>query len=304
MADVNAAKPDSSTTALKAAAEKQGAKNDAEGAWHDGQIYLFHDRLASPARALFVALHEAGHNGFSTLFGRGVNVPFLDIFASNETVRKAAREKRARNKDMTIPKAVEEVLADMSGRGETAGWMDKLVSWVRGLLKKAGLVDASRISDAEVRQIVSRAMDSLRGDGGTSVFGSAALSRADQIESAAGNNGDFSLTNPDISFSRAPMPAGTWGSPEPTKLDDAIYTMQDKHIDTKRVVEAIRKVSGQIADRFDPYLQEELYHGRSAKGVKDFLDTELIPLAAGYALAPGNHRRNRNLPMGAARAGT
>jgi hypothetical protein len=56
----------------------------------------------------------------------------------------------------------------------------------------------------------------------------------------------------------------TWDTPEPSKLDDFLYTLQDKQIDLKRIVQAIKAKVGQIADRWNPYLQEELYHGRTA----------------------------------------
>ena len=69
-----------------------------------------------------------------------------------------------------------------------------------------------------------------------------------------------------------------WDVSEPSKMDDVIYALQDKHIDMKRVVQAIMGAGKKIRDSFNPYLQEELFHGRAAKGVKDFLDFELRPL--------------------------
>lgn len=69
----------------------------------------------------------------------------------------------------------------------------------------------------------------------------------------------------------------TWDAPEPSKLDNVIYELQNKHVDTKRVIEAINK-NGQIKDSFDPYLQEELYHKRTAKRVSDFQTQEMKPL--------------------------
>lgn len=71
---------------------------------------------------------------------------------------------------------------------------------------------------------------------------------------------------------------GAWEVSEPSKMDDVLYALQDKHIDTKRVVQAIVGTGKKIRDAFNPYLQEELFHGRAAKGVKDFLDFELRPL--------------------------
>ena len=54
--------------------------------------------------------------------------------------------------------------------------------------------------------------------------------------------------------------------------------MQDKHIDTKRVVDAITAKVGQIKDAVNVYLQEELFHGRAAKRVADFGAMELKPV--------------------------
>lgn len=75
----------------------------------------------------------------------------------------------------------------------------------------------------------------------------------------------------------------------PTKLDNFIRKMQDKQIDTKRLVQAVRDQIGDLGDQWNPYLQEELYHGRAAKKTKDFLTDELKPLlqmmqAAGVSL--------------------
>ncbi len=95
-----------------------------------------------------------------------------------------------------------------------------------------------------------------------------------QIKSAIGNNGQFDPSNPDITKS-----AGReWQSPGMSKFDDMVYTMQDKQVDTKRVVEAIRSAKDGLAEDLDVYLQEELYHGRAAKRTEDFVSKELQPL--------------------------
>jgi diguanylate cyclase (GGDEF)-like protein len=102
-----------------------------------------------------------------------------------------------------------------------------------------------------------------------------------QIKSATGNNGNFDPKNPSILQSRAP--SSQWAVADAPKvlgldLDDIVYSMQNKQVDMKKVVSAIKKASGDIKDRFNPYLQEELFHGRAAKGVSEFLDTELRPM--------------------------
>lgn len=85
-------------------------------------------------------------------------------------------------------------------------------------------------------------------------------------------------------FSRAqnifgkPMPAASWQIQDSVMDSRVVYPLQDKFVDTKRVVEAINSAVGQIEDKWDPYLQEKLYHGVVAKQTKDFANDELKPL--------------------------
>lgn len=104
----------------------------------------------------------------------------------------------------------------------------------------------------------------------------------EQIKSAIGNNGNFDSNNANIRFSR--KPGSTFDSPEPSRLDDLIYKLQNKHIDLKRVLESIRDTGAQMVDQWNTYLQEELFHGRAAKRTKDFVTQELKPLIAGLKL--------------------
>lgn len=72
-----------------------------------------------------------------------------------------------------------------------------------------------------------------------------------------------------------------WTLQPDTKLDtkdSVIYKLLDKNIDLKRVVNAIRGTVGDLGTRWNPYLQEELYHGRTAKQTKDFMSDEMSPL--------------------------
>lgn len=70
----------------------------------------------------------------------------------------------------------------------------------------------------------------------------------------------------------------TWGRPDDRKTDDIVYYLANKQIDTKRVIDEIEKARGKLQDRWNAYLQEELYHGRTAKQANDFLQQELVPL--------------------------
>lgn len=105
---------------------------------------------------------------------------------------------------------------------------------------------------------------------------------SNQIKSANNNNGDFDPANPDIRFSRSNAQQSNlipkWDAPTDNKLDDVVYALQDKHIDLKRVSQSIKKAGTDIADRWNAYLQEELYHGRTAKRTQDFIKNDLDPL--------------------------
>ncbi|TXH43245.1 MAG: hypothetical protein E6Q97_34390, partial [Desulfurellales bacterium] len=110
----------------------------------------------------------------------------------------------------------------------------------------------------------------------------------EQIKSAIGNNGQFDPTNPDIRFSRTSTATGAqsaWDAPTPTGFDDVIYKLQDKNIDAKRVIEAITKSVGKVADAVNVYLQEELFHGRAASRVAEFGARELKPMLNQMKLA-------------------
>lgn len=78
--------------------------------------------------------------------------------------------------------------------------------------------------------------------------------------------------------SAMPTSSAPWESPSASKWDDMVYRMQDKHVDTKRVMQAIEDTSGAISDDLDVYLNERLFHGRSAKRTQDFVNDELNPL--------------------------
>jgi hypothetical protein len=74
------------------------------------------------------------------------------------------------------------------------------------------------------------------------------------------------------------VPQGTVDVEPTGTRDNLIYLLQDKQIDLKRVIEGLRKAGRDIAERWDAYLKEELFHGRSATRIKFFVDRELQPL--------------------------
>ena len=74
---------------------------------------------------------------------------------------------------------------------------------------------------------------------------------------------------------------GAWSitvDPKMELQDGLIYKLLDKNIDVKRIVEAVKSTGKEIASRWNPYLQEELYHGRTANASQEFQDNEWLPL--------------------------
>jgi hypothetical protein len=62
------------------------------------------------------------------------------------------------------------------------------------------------------------------------------------------------------------------------RKDNLIFLLQDKQIDLKRIIDGLKAQGKEIADKWNAYLQEELFHGRSATRVKFFINRELNPL--------------------------
>jgi len=128
--------------------------------------------------------------------------------------------------------------------------------------------------------------------------------QSNQLKSAIGNTGEFNPEVADIRYEEV----GKDGQEKPTKearnylgqkvqanwafpednikhfggisdeaIDNFIYKIQDKQIDTKRAQQAIEKAAGEIEENLNVYQKEQLYHGRTATGIREFLLNELMP---------------------------
>lgn len=112
----------------------------------------------------------------------------------------------------------------------------------------------------------------------------------------------YSRSNPQSSLTPE------WKTPDASKFDSVVYKLQDKNIDLKRVTQAIKDAGNEISDRWNAYLQEELYHGRTAKRTQEFLKNDLEPLITemrmrGVAMADfeeylwARHAEERNIQI-------
>lgn len=107
-----------------------------------------------------------------------------------------------------------------------------------------------------------------------------------QIKSATSNTGEYSTLSGKINEHRQPN-AASWHAPAITspRWENIVFNLQDKHLDTKKVIAAINESRGApVPEQQDVYLQEELFHGRAAKMSEDFLNRELKPLLQDMAL--------------------
>lgn len=115
-----------------------------------------------------------------------------------------------------------------------------------------------------------------RGEGGGVSPGGG--TRADTAARSGSARGDQGSPQYSVPLTQA------WTVPEPGRMDAVIRTLQDRHIDTKRVLKSIRDFGGTVPEFADVYLQEELLHGRAAKAVQDFVSKELKPLVEDMAM--------------------
>jgi len=241
---------------------KRDKAYDAAGAWHNGEIYLFRNNIINTNHALFTMLHESTHEGLRRVFGKEIDATLMGIYLSNKDIKQQADALRATHKDLSLVGSVEESLADMGGNGIKASVMDKLVAFVRNFLRRLGM--NLTVSDGEVRVLVTRALDSLKSPSKVTHY---------TIGSA------YSKPTPRLSpVVQSNTPNQQWQNPDKSKLDNVIYMLQNKFVDLKRVIQGIQKAGNSIDDKWNPYLQEELYTGRTATRTKDFIKHELEPL--------------------------
>lgn len=142
-------------------------------------------------------------------------------------------------------------------------FLGKLKQWLKEFAEKAKAIFGLS-SDAPI----IRALDSLyKADG---QFQSARmLTGGSMFENVEPKKVKIDRKN----YKGDPAPLATWAQEADNRYitDDFIYKMQDRLIDTKRVLQAIKKQVGDISTKWDTYKREILYHGRASDAVKKFL---------------------------------
>lgn len=256
--------------------KSQGATGEARGFIYKGKVYLLSDQLKGPQQIAEVLFHEVlGHYGLRGAFGESLT-PILQQIGTmrRRDVVAKAREYGMVKKGLSDSatwaamsakdrlSAAEEVLAEMAQTQPNIGFVQRAISAIRNWLRaNVPGFKSLRLTDADIIQ--------------------AYILPARGFVTRSKETGAQSLERAMMAFSRTSTATGTqsaWDAPVQTGFDDVIYKLQDKNIDLKRVVEAITKSAGQVADSVNAYLKEELFHKRAAKRVEDFGDRELKPL--------------------------
>lgn len=298
---------------LRRVAGLENSPDDVKGVYWNGVIHAVAGAHADPVDLQStVARHEVTHAGIYALYGsKGARaIALKDIASKNPNLRRAADEwyatygeekigeymkggvSRADAERMTRLDAIEEGLAHGSqDLGNTLNGWKAFVATIQKGLRAMGLNALAdhleTASNAEVLSFLNmarRATEESRREGATSA--QPAFARTSVNLPPFNFPGKSPPATPPPTPPTPPQAPKTtlatpnsWTGPAASRADNIIYTLQDKHVDTKRVVKAIENAhQQQLDDAVDPYLQEELFHGRAAAGVDDFLHAELKPL--------------------------
>lgn len=133
----------------------------------EGVVYLVADHLHSPEDVALAVAHEVtGHYGLRDLLGNSYGKLMNDIYNSVPEIKAEADAKMQETPSLTREIAVEEILAEKAetqpGKTGLSAALSRIFyaikAFVRNTLGKMGFKpDMTRISDAEVRQIVANA---------------------------------------------------------------------------------------------------------------------------------------------------
>jgi N12 class adenine-specific DNA methylase/predicted RNA methylase len=232
------------------------------------RVALIAANLPTIERAKQVARHELiGHYGIENMLNdvdKALFKKLLDRVLLAEKMGNKSIKEIAKYVDDTQPnldsqdRRAKEIIAVMAERNIQNSITQRVIDAIRTFLKKIGFIKED-ITDAEVAALLRDAQQYLKATGRS-------LAQAQPIGASFSNTSRQSRLTPQ------------WEDIKDSKLDSVIYTLQDKHVDLRRVTQSIKKAGVEISDRWNAYMQEELYHGRTAKRTQDFIKNDLEPL--------------------------
>lgn len=180
---------------------KADAVGDVAGAYHEGQIYMIQNGIRDIEHAQHTIIHEGVHGGL-----KRIGVPdeiLLDISKSNPKVQMDAYRIQAKYR-YSLVRSIEESLADMGQAAQSLKGWAKLKAWVRGKLRKMGLV--KDWSDADVDYLLTKSLQSLKTPASTTFYRGTAFAQNEWVTSEQSDTEDS-----DVKFSRAAQIIGNSG---------------------------------------------------------------------------------------------
>ena len=231
--------------------------------------YIITDRV-KPDELRPMILHEVGvHYGMKKMLGdkayKNLLANILRLRLTDKAVQNAFNtvsqtESYAKllENENTIPEFLEEVLAHLGETAPTHNLWKRIVQAVKTFLIKNNII--KKLSASEVQDLVTA---SLRNAANTKIAPKQ-IQVSDRI--LASQRPPLNIKGQEV------LPK--WHGPEESKIDTWIYNLQNKQIDTMRVQQAI----GNIEETWNLYEKEQLYHGRTASGIRKFLLKELLPV--------------------------
>ena len=261
-----------------------GATGEPRGFITGGTVYVVAGQHKSVSDVVTTVAHEVlGHAGLRGLYGEALS-PILRQIVS---VRRAEVDAKVREygfdpkSERDLLRAAEEVLANMAQTQPELGFVKRAIAAIRKWLREQGL--NLKLTDDDIIANYLLPARAFIENGGKPASVDRTLRPAYSRQATIPGT-----TTPQPAQITVQPPLGvppgwsgsqaSWDAPENTGFDNLVYKLQNKHIDTKRVVEAVQRTGAQLADKWNPYLQEELFHGRAAKRTLDFVERELNPL--------------------------
>lgn len=272
----------------------KGAKGSPQGFYYKGKAYVIADSIGSTNEAVEALMHEAlGHFGLRGVFGPKMETVLRDVIKNRraEVESKAEQYGLDPKSDKDMLEAAEEVLAVMAQTKPGLPFVKRAIAIIRNFLRDLGF--DIKMSDADIIQkYILPARAFVESGKGRPTEGKPAATRKEAETEDVRYSREGVMERPAAEPEAGqPKPSrqnifgdpvlGTWSiqvDPKMELQDGLIYKMLDKNIDVKRIVEAVKKTGKDIAAQWNPYLQEELYHGRTANAALEFQDKEWLPL--------------------------
>ncbi|TDV89190.1 hypothetical protein BDK62_12410 [Halomonas alkaliantarctica] len=237
--------------------------------------------------------HEVlGHYGLNT-FTQSEKRALLDSILETQSSTSMARvwdEVRRNYADATLDIQAEEVFAHIAEveRGILGEAWGRVLSALQRTLRRSGLIKRP-LSHSELHDLARRIGEGIReGRSQQQIFPDSDQSQFSR-ETPSGSEGiRFSLKSEQPESVAGPYdPNDTTGFslPDESLLDVALRRGADKMRPLLRLRRAIQQAGGQIEEEADPYLTEELYHGRLENDLDTLRNEYVEPLAQGLAKA-------------------